>query len=83
MIRAKIIIRLKPDVFDPEASALGKSLRGLGFHEVIDARIARVIELNLATEEETSLYARIQAMAEGLLANSVLEDYEIELETNL
>ena len=74
-MKVSIFVRLKPGVLDPQGRAVHHSLEGLGFDGVEDVRIGRLIEMEVAegTSEET-----LKAMCEKLLANTVIEDYEIK-----
>ena len=75
-MKAKIHITLKNGVLDPQGKAIAHALNGLGFDEVDGARQGKVIELdfNDGTDE-----ARVKDMCEKLLANPVIENYQIEL----
>ena len=75
-MKAIIHITLKNGVLDPQGKAIGHALNDLGFDEVSDARQGKVIELDLADGTDKT---RIQDMCDKLLANPVIEDYEIEL----
>ena len=74
-MKVRILVRLKPGVLDPQGRAVHHSLEGMGFDGVEDVRIGRLIEMDVAdgTSEET-----LSAMCEKLLANTVIEDFEIE-----
>ena len=75
-MKARVTITLKPGVLDPQGKAVHHALGGLGFDGVDDVRVGKVILLDLAdgTGED-----RIAAMCEQLLANTVIENYSIEL----
>lgn len=75
-MKVRILVRLKPGVLDPQGRAVHRSLEGLGFDGVEDVRIGRLIEMDVAdgTSHET-----LAAMCEKLLANTVIEDFTIEL----
>ncbi len=75
-MKARVTITLKPGVLDPQGKAVHHALGGLGFDGVEDVRVGKVIMLDLAdgTDED-----RIAAMCEQLLANTVIENYSIEL----
>lgn len=75
-MKAIIHITLKKGVLDPQGKAIGHALQGLGFEEVSDARQGKVIELDVADGTDQN---RVEQMCEKLLANPVIEDYEIEL----
>jgi phosphoribosylformylglycinamidine synthase len=79
-MRAIVTIRFKDGVLDPEAVAIGRALEGLGFAEVRAVRRRKVIELDLAGADATSARARVGAMCAQLLANPVIESWEVALE---
>ena len=79
-MKARIEIRLRPDVLDPQGKAIGHALDGLGFAGVGDVRQGKLIEIDLADRDRTQAEADVKAMCERLLANPVIEDYEIEIE---
>ena len=78
-MRATVLVRPKGGILDPQGQAVERSLRQLGF-PVGDARVGRVIDLDVdaATAEEAR--AEVEKMCERLLANPLIESYEIELE---
>ncbi len=75
-MKARVTITLKPGVLDPQGRAIQNALGGLGFDGVEGVRQGKVIELDLAdgTAEST-----IDDMARRLLANTVIENYRIDL----
>lgn len=75
-MKARVTITLKPGVLDPPGRAIRNALGGLGFAGIEGVRQGKVIELDLAdgTDEAT-----IDAMCRKLLANTVIENYRIEL----
>jgi phosphoribosylformylglycinamidine synthase len=78
-VRAKVYVTLKAGVLDPQGQAVGKTLGRLGFGEVSGVRIGKFVELELGGDPKTAR-ARIDAMCRQLIANTVIEDYRIELE---
>lgn len=79
-MRAIVTIRFKDGVLDPEAVAIGRALQGLGFAEVRAVVRRKVIELELAGEDRAAARERVQAMCAQLLANPVIESWEVEIE---
>ena len=79
-MRATVLVRPKPGILDPQGEAVESSLRQLGF-PVGDARIGRVVDLELDAADAASARAEVERMCEQLLANPLIESYEIELET--
>ena len=79
-MRARIVIRLRPGVLDPQGTTIRKALESLGFPEVRELRVGRVLELTLDATDRTRAQARVDEMCRKLLANPVVEDYTVELE---
>lgn len=75
MTLVRIYVTLKPSLLDSAGRAVTASLNGLGYGEVHDVRIGKVIELKVDSADP----ARIQEMCDKLLANPVIEDYRIEV----
>jgi phosphoribosylformylglycinamidine synthase len=77
---ARVFVTLKRGVLDPQGSAVARSLHSLGYAEVEDVRLGKYIEVRLregaSTQDERK---RIDEMCRKLLANTVIEDYQIEL----
>ena len=67
----------KPGVADPAGEATARALRALGFDEVSDVRIGRRIRVELEAADDGEAARRARAMAEQLLANPVLESFEV------
>ena len=77
---ARVFVTLKSGVLDPQGQAVGSALHRLGFSEVKDARIGKYIELELDTgTDRASLDGKLRKMCEGLLANTVIEQFRWEL----
>jgi phosphoribosylformylglycinamidine synthase len=79
-VKATILVRPKPGILDPQGEAVQSSLRQLGF-QVDEARVGRVIDLELDDGDETAARAELERACEQLLANPLIESYEIDLET--
>ena len=79
MYKAKVLIKRRPSILDPQGKAVADSLGRMGFGEVAGARIGKVIELDLEGVSEADAEARVKDMCEKLLANTVIESYRIEL----
>ena len=75
-MKAVVHVGLKPGVLDPQGRAVQKSLHDLGFGEVEDVRMGKVITLELGDSSEE----RVREMCEKLLANTVIESYRIEVQ---
>jgi phosphoribosylformylglycinamidine synthase PurS subunit len=78
-MKAKITITLKKGVLDPQGKAIAGALGALGFSGVENVRQGKYIELELAERDHAKAEAEIKAMCERLLANTVIENYAIEL----
>lgn len=78
-MKAKVFVTLKRGVLDPQGKAIAHALNTLGFPEVADARQGKVIELDLGDASADQLGPRLDAMCQKLLANTVIEDYRVEL----
>jgi phosphoribosylformylglycinamidine synthase len=78
-MKARVHVRLKPGVLDPQGKAIGNALRGLGFDGVGEVRQGKLIELELADTDAAAARVRVEAMCRQLLANPVIEDYAIEV----
>ena len=78
-MKARVFITLKNGVLDPQGKAIGHALNGLGFGSVGEVRQGKVIDLELSEKDETKVRASLKDMCEKLLANTVIEKYEIEL----
>ncbi len=74
-MKLRIYVTLKPGVLDPQGKAIEHALAGLGFSGVSDARVGKLIELEVADNTDD---AQIDAMCRQLLANTVIENYRIE-----
>ena len=78
-MRATVLVRPKPGILDPQGEAVGSALGHLGF-EVRDARVGKVIDLELDAADATEAKAQVERMCERLLANPLIEDFEVEIE---
>jgi phosphoribosylformylglycinamidine synthase subunit PurS len=78
-VRATVLVRPKPGILDPQGQAVESSLRHLGF-EVSDARVGRLVDVDVATNDKAEALAQIERMCEQLLTNPLIESYEIELD---
>jgi phosphoribosylformylglycinamidine synthase len=77
-VKATVLVRPKQGILDPQGQAVESSLRQLGF-PVGQARIGRVVDLELDAADATAARAEVERMCEQLLANPLIESYEIEL----
>ena len=77
-MRATVLVRPKHGILDPQGQAVGSALGHLGF-EVGSARVGKVIDLEVEATDEAAARAQVEKMCEQLLANPLLESFEIEL----
>ena len=77
-MRATVLVRPKPGILDPQGEAVQGSLRQLGF-AVEQARVGRVVDLELESGDPEQARAELERMCEQLLANPLIESYEIEM----
>jgi phosphoribosylformylglycinamidine synthase PurS subunit len=78
-MKARIKITLKKGVLDPQGKAIEGALHTLGFPEVEHVRQGKYIELDVPEGDRMIARASVEAMCQKLLANTVIENYEIEL----
>ncbi len=78
-MRAIVVVRPKPGILDPQGEAVQGSLQHLGF-AVGDARVGRVIDLDVDAADADAARAEVERMCEQLLANPLIESYRIEIE---
>ena len=79
-MKARIKITLKTGVLDPQGKAIANALGALGFDGVEAVRQGKYIEIDLAASDTDEAKAQIERMCEQLLANTVIENYQFELE---
>lgn len=79
-MKARVHITLKNGVLDPQGKAIGHALGNLGFGGVNEVRQGKYIQLSLAETDPVKARAEVEAMCQKLLANTVIENYEIDLE---
>ena len=78
-MKARVTVTLKHGVLDPQGKAIQGALKSLGFSGVDDVRQGKLIELDLTGTDRAAAEAEVTAMCEKLLANTVIENYRIEL----
>jgi phosphoribosylformylglycinamidine synthase len=81
-MKATVYVRLKREVLDPQGDAVKRALDTLGFAGVKGVRIGKLIEIELDPSAGTGaeLEAKLRKMADEMLANAVIEDFEVRLE---
>ena len=80
-MKARVHVMLKDGVLDPQGKAIAHALGSLGFNGVTAVRQGKVIDLDLAETDPKRARASLEEMCRKLLANTVIESYQIELET--
>ena len=78
-MKARVTIMLKDGVLDPQGEAIRHALGGLGHDGVTGVRQGKLIELDLTATDAEAARAEVAKMCEGLLANTVIEKYSIEI----
>jgi phosphoribosylformylglycinamidine synthase len=73
-VRARVLVRPKEGILDPQGKAVERALPALGFEGATNVRVGRLVELDVEDP------GQLQAMCEKLLANPLIEDYEIQTE---
>ena len=78
-MKARVTVMLKPGVLDPQGRAIAHALGTLGFDGIGEVRAGKVIELELDETDPARAQARAEDMARRLLANTVIEAYQVEV----
>jgi phosphoribosylformylglycinamidine synthase len=79
--QARIYVTLRPSVLDPAGTAVQSSLEHLGYNNVEQVRIGKYIELSLTAPNERDARAQLDHICDQLLANPVIENYRVDLNT--
>jgi len=82
-MKARLFVTLKHGVLDPQGKAIEGALANLGFSGVDDVRQGKLIELTLTGTDKVAAAAKLADMCEKLLANTVIENYTIEIDGEL
>lgn len=78
-MKARVEVTLKSGVLDPQGEAVRHALGALGFAGVGEVRIGKVIEVELGATDPAAARAEVEAMCQKLLANTVIENYAVEI----
>jgi phosphoribosylformylglycinamidine synthase len=78
-MKARIFVTLKPGVLDPQGKAIEGALAALGFAGVESVRQGKVFDVEIAEADKAKAEAALKAMCERLLANTVIEDFRVEI----
>jgi phosphoribosylformylglycinamidine synthase PurS subunit len=76
---ARVFVTLKPGVLDPAGKAVEQSLHSLGYREVSSVRLGKLVEIQLEGNDPAAAKARVEEMCRKLLANTVVENYRVEI----
>ena len=79
-MKARVTVTLKPGVLDPQGKAIEGALASLGFPGVAGVRQGKVFDIDIAETDRAKAEATLKAMAEKLLANTVIEKYEVAID---
>lgn len=80
MIKARVVVFLKADVMDPQGVAVGQALESLGHRGVKKVRVGRAFDLDIEGHDIAHAESEVQKMCESLLANMVIEKYEVTMD---
>jgi phosphoribosylformylglycinamidine synthase subunit PurS len=80
-MKVRVLVRLKSGILDVQGAAVQRALGGLGFGDVRDLRVGKLIEVDVDAPTPERARARVDEMCRKLLANTILEDYTIEAES--
>ena len=78
-MKVRVHIMPKTDLLDPQGEAINTALMNLGFSEVLNVRQGKVIDLEIAEGDKELAIRRVNAMCKKLLANSIIENYNVDL----
>ncbi|WP_319413537.1 phosphoribosylformylglycinamidine synthase subunit PurS [uncultured Cohaesibacter sp.] len=78
-MKARVTVTLKNGVLDPQGKAIEGALGGLGFDGINSVRQGKVIDIELSETDKTAAEAKLSDMCEKLLANTVIENYHIDI----
>ena len=77
-MKATVTVMLKPDVLDPQGVAIGRACASLGYEGIRDVRQGKIFEVKLDATDEAAARRVVLELAEKLLANPVIEDFQLE-----
>jgi len=82
-VKVRVLVRLKPGILDVQGAAVKRALVGLGFQDLTDLRVGKVIEVDVDATSSERARERVGEMCRQLLANPILEDYTLEVADDL
>ena len=74
-MKVQVLVRLKPGVLDVQGKAIERNIKHIGFDDVSNVRIGRLVELEVSDGEDAE--KKVESLCKELLANPIIEDYEI------
>jgi phosphoribosylformylglycinamidine synthase subunit PurS len=77
-VKVRVLVKPKQGILDPQGQAVERALPALGYEGVSNVRIGRVIELEVEGDEAATVASRVREMCERLLANPLIESYQVE-----
>jgi phosphoribosylformylglycinamidine synthase PurS subunit len=77
-VRVRVLVRPKEGILDPQGQAVERALPALGYEGVSNVRVGRLIELEVSEGEPDAVTSQVKEMCERLLANPLIESYEVE-----
>jgi phosphoribosylformylglycinamidine synthase PurS subunit len=77
-MKARVLIRLKRGILDVQGNAVKRALEGLGYTELADVRVGKVVDIDIDAPDPAVARARVDEMCKRLLANPVIEDFTVE-----
>lgn len=79
-MRVTVRVNRRAEIADPEGTTVKRALHDLGYTETNEVRMDRVIHLDIDGEDASGVRSRVEEMCRQVLANPVLEDFEVEVE---
>jgi len=78
-VRVTVTINRRSEIADPEATTVERALHDLGYDEISGVRMDRVVHMDVSGDDPAAVKTRVEEMCRRLLANPVLEDFEVEV----
>jgi len=78
-MRVEVRVKLKDQVLDPQGEAIRRVLAGLGYREIEQVRVGKLMLIEIAAEDAAAARARVEQACREVLANTVIEDFEVRL----
>lgn len=78
-MKGQVVVRLREEVLDPQGVTIGKALANLGYDSVASLRQGKIFDVELATDDPDEAERELTAMAKQLLANPVIETFEVHV----